>query len=69
MTTLDANSATMMTAIVGAEVVRTIPAITEAMVLVPIMVRILFTGSSPRELPVVAYASEESNLSPATRPL
>lgn len=66
--TLNANSATRMTAIVGAEVVRTIPANTDASVLIPIMVRTLFTGSGPRELPCVAYASEDSNLSPATRP-
>ena len=65
---LDANSATRMTVIVGAEVVRTMLPITEASVLVPTMVRILFTGSGSRVLPGVAYASEDSNLSPATQP-
>lgn len=68
MITLNANSATMITASVGAEVVRTVPAMTDARAFVPVMVRILVTGSGPRELPCVAYASEESNLSPATRP-
>jgi len=68
MMTLNANSATMLTATVGAEVVRTVPAIIDARAFVPVMVRILITGSGPRELPFVAYASEESNLSPATRP-
>jgi hypothetical protein len=66
--TLNANSATMITATVGAEVVRTVLAIIDARAFVPVMVRSLFTGSGPRELPGVAYASEDSNLSPATRP-
>lgn len=56
--TLNANSATMLTAIVGAEVVRMIPAITDAMAFVPIMIRLLFTGSGFRELPSVAYTPE-----------
>jgi hypothetical protein len=66
--TLDANSAVTMTAVTGAEVVRTILDSTEASAFVPVMVRTLFSGPGPRELPDVAYASEESNLSPATRP-
>ena len=68
MITLNANSATEITATVGAEVVRTVPAITDASTFVPVMVRIFVTGSGTRELPCVAYASEDSNLSPATRP-
>lgn len=66
--TLDANSAVTITAVTGAEVVRTMLASVDAIVLVPVMVRTLFSGPGPRELPDVAYASEESNLSPATRP-
>jgi len=66
--TLDANSAVTITAVTGAEVVRTMLASVDAIVLVPVMVRTLFSGPGPRELPDVAHASEESNLSPATRP-
>jgi hypothetical protein len=52
--TLDANSAVTMTAVTGAEVMRTILDSTDASAFVPIMVRILFTGPGPRGLPSVA---------------
>jgi hypothetical protein len=43
-----------MTAVTGAEVVRTILDSTDASAFVPVMVRILFTGPGPRGLPSVA---------------
>ncbi len=52
--TLDANSAVTMTAVTGAEVVRTILDSTVASAFVPVMVRILFTEPGPRGLPSVA---------------
>lgn len=50
----------------GAEVVRTVLAITLAIVLVPVMVSNLVIGPGPSGLHV-ASTSEAMNLSPATR--
>ena len=52
--TLDANSAVTITAVTGAEVIRTVLASIDAIVLVPVMVRTLFSGPGPRGLPCVA---------------
>jgi len=54
MITLNANSAAAMTAAAGAEVIRTMLDKTEPSAFVHIMVRTLFSGPGPRELPFVA---------------